>query len=261
MGAALVVAHREHRRGDRRTDVRAGCDRNRPDAAARHRQALAGSHPDRLRQGGLCAVVAGGDLAASSRCCCHALRGTARSVLIGFGTDPQFIFLAVLLPVLAGEIIKWIVGRGRPFVGGKANAFNFAHFAGTEAYASFPSAHAITAFALAFAVSAVWPRARSAMIVYAVLIGASRLVLLGPSSERRGCGSAGRRGRRDAGAILVRGSPARLRNPPRWRNCAARGTLAGPPQKGCPQGVRPIRSGRRQTPLRTRGSGGRSTQT
>jgi membrane-associated phospholipid phosphatase len=84
----------------------------------------------------------------------------------------------VLVPVLAGEVIKWIVGRGRPFVGGEANAFNFAHFAGTEAYASFPSGHAVTSFALAFAVSAIWPRARAAMVVYAILIAISRLVLL-----------------------------------------------------------------------------------
>jgi len=106
------------------------------------------------------------------------LRGTSRCLLLGFGTRLQFVFFAVLVPVLAGEVIKWIVGRGRPFVGGEANAFNFAHFAGTEAYASFPSGHAIASFALAFAVSAVWPRARPAMIVYAVLIAISRLVLL-----------------------------------------------------------------------------------
>jgi membrane-associated phospholipid phosphatase len=106
------------------------------------------------------------------------LRGRWRSRLIGFGTRLLFLFFAVLVPVLAGEVIKWIVGRGRPFVGGKADAFNFAHFAGTEAYASLPSAHAITAFALAFAVSAIWPRARLAMSAYAVLIAATRLVLL-----------------------------------------------------------------------------------
>jgi membrane-associated phospholipid phosphatase len=106
------------------------------------------------------------------------LRGTARSVAIGFGTRTLFIFFAVLLPVLTGEVIKDIVGRGRPFVGGQANAFNFSHFAGTEAYASFPSGHAVTAFALAFAVSAVWPHLRPAMFVYAVLIAFSRLVLL-----------------------------------------------------------------------------------
>ena len=52
------------------------------------------------------------------------------------------------------------------------------HFAGTEAYASFPSGHATTAFALAFAVSALWPQARLSMLVYALMICATRLVLL-----------------------------------------------------------------------------------
>jgi membrane-associated phospholipid phosphatase len=107
-----------------------------------------------------------------------ALRGNSRSLLLSFATRLQFLFFAVLVPVLAGEAIKWIVGRGRPFVGGTANAFNFAPFTGTEAYASLPSGHAITAFALAFAVSAVWPRATVAMVIYAFLIAASRLVLL-----------------------------------------------------------------------------------
>jgi membrane-associated phospholipid phosphatase len=106
------------------------------------------------------------------------LRGVSQSLLLSLGTRLQFLFFAVLVPVLAGELTKWIVGRGRPFVGGEANAFNFAHFAGTEAYASFPSGHAVTSFALAFAVSALWPRASVAMIAYAILICASRLVLL-----------------------------------------------------------------------------------
>jgi membrane-associated phospholipid phosphatase len=107
-----------------------------------------------------------------------ALRGIPRSLLLGLGTRLQFLFLAVLIPVLMGELLKWSVGRGRPFVGGQANAFNFSHFAGSEAYMSFPSGHATTAFALAFAVSAVWPRARFAMAIYALLIAATRLVLL-----------------------------------------------------------------------------------
>jgi membrane-associated phospholipid phosphatase len=107
-----------------------------------------------------------------------AVRGTAQSRWLGLGTRLQFLFFSVLVPVLAGEVIKWIAGRGRPFVGGKADAFNFAPFTGTEAYASFPSAHAITAVALAFAVTAVWPRARLAMAVYALAIAVSRLVLL-----------------------------------------------------------------------------------
>ncbi|QOZ34286.1 phosphatase PAP2 family protein [Bradyrhizobium sp. CCBAU 53421] len=107
-----------------------------------------------------------------------ALRSVPRATLLGFGTRLQYLFLSVALSVAVGELIKWIVGRGRPFVGGKANAFNFQHFAGTEAYSSFPSGHSITAFALAFAVAAVWPRARGAMLVYALIIVATRLVLL-----------------------------------------------------------------------------------
>jgi membrane-associated phospholipid phosphatase len=106
------------------------------------------------------------------------LHGMSRVLLVSFGTRIQFVFFAVLVPVLAGEAIKYIVGRGRPFVGDQANAFNFVHFAGTEAYASFPSGHAISCVALAFAVSVLWPRSRGAMIIYAVLIITSRLVLL-----------------------------------------------------------------------------------
>jgi membrane-associated phospholipid phosphatase len=107
-----------------------------------------------------------------------ALRGVQRSLLLGLGTRLQFMFFAVLVSVLVGEVIKWSVGRGRPFVGGDGNVFHFTHFAGTQAYSSFPSGHSITAFALAFAVSAVWPRARIPMMVYALVILATRLVLL-----------------------------------------------------------------------------------
>lgn len=107
-----------------------------------------------------------------------AFRGTARSLLLGFGTRVQFLFLSVLVPVLAGEVLKVAIGRGRPFVGGEANAFHFSHFHGSEAYQSLPSGHAITAFALAFAVSALWPQLRIVMFVYAVIIAMTRLVLL-----------------------------------------------------------------------------------
>jgi undecaprenyl-diphosphatase len=106
------------------------------------------------------------------------LRETNRARLLRIGAQVQYLFLAVLFPVLVSELVKWVAGRGRPFVGGKANPFNFVPFAGTEAYFSLPSSHAVTGFALAFAVGAIWPRAWPWMFVYAVLIAASRLVLL-----------------------------------------------------------------------------------
>jgi membrane-associated phospholipid phosphatase len=106
------------------------------------------------------------------------LQGTTRARCLRMGAQVQYLFLAVLFPVLLAEIVKWTAGRGRPFVGGKADPFNFVPFTGTEPFFSFPSAHAVTGFALAFAVGAVWPRSWPLMFVYAVLIAASRLVLL-----------------------------------------------------------------------------------
>ncbi len=106
------------------------------------------------------------------------LHGTARNRLLRFGGHVEYLFFAVALPVAFSEVIKYVVGRGRPFVGGKANPFNFAPFTGTEAYFSFPSAHSVTAFALAFGVASVWPRWRIPMFIYAVAIASSRLVML-----------------------------------------------------------------------------------
>jgi undecaprenyl-diphosphatase len=105
-------------------------------------------------------------------------RGAARSRLLRFAVHVEYLFFAVALPVAFSEIIKYVVGRGRPFVGGKANPFNFVPFTGTEAYFSFPSAHSVTAFALALGVASIWPRWRIPLFIYAVAIAASRLVML-----------------------------------------------------------------------------------
>ena len=107
-----------------------------------------------------------------------ARHGTRRALLLALGTRLQYLFLSVALSVFVAEILKYLIGRGRPFVGGKANPFNFVPFEGTGAYASLPSGHAVTAFALAFAVSALWPRLRVFMFTYAIVILLTRLVLL-----------------------------------------------------------------------------------
>jgi membrane-associated phospholipid phosphatase len=107
-----------------------------------------------------------------------AMHGASRRWLLAIGLRLQFVLLAIAVPLAFGELLKWIAGRGRPFVGGAANPFNFTPFAGTGAHASFPSAHSVTAFALAFAIAAVWPRLRGVTIAYALLIAFTRLVLL-----------------------------------------------------------------------------------
>lgn len=105
-------------------------------------------------------------------------RDGVRPALLRLGVQLEYLLLAVAVPVVLASCIKLMVGRGRPFVGGKADAFNFAPFNATEAHFSFPSAHVVTAFALAFGVAAIWPRTRIAMAIYAVLIAMTRLVLL-----------------------------------------------------------------------------------
>jgi undecaprenyl-diphosphatase len=105
-------------------------------------------------------------------------RTSLRPKFASFAVHVEYLFLAVAISVAVAEAIKWIVGRGRPFVGGPANAFNFVPFTGTEAYFSFPSGHAVTAFALAFGIAAIWPRLWIVASVYALAIAGSRLVLL-----------------------------------------------------------------------------------
>jgi len=106
------------------------------------------------------------------------VQSASRLRLLDLSRRVAFLFLAVLVPVGVGEILKGIIGRGRPFVGGAADAFHYSHFAWNEAYASFPSGHAVTAFALAFALSSLAPKWRITIWAYAVLIAITRLVLL-----------------------------------------------------------------------------------
>lgn len=106
------------------------------------------------------------------------VRGPAHATLISFATRVQFLLLSVVVPAAVGDLLKGFFGRGRPFVGGSANAFNFSFFSWSEIYSSFPSGHATGSVALAVAVAALWPRLRTFMFVYALTILLTRLVLL-----------------------------------------------------------------------------------
>lgn len=89
-----------------------------------------------------------------------------------------YVLTSVIVAMTVGEVLKGVIGRGRPFVGGKADPFHFSPFSWQEAYASFPSGHALTSCALAFSVAALFPRLRWLMAGYAFLIAVSRLLLL-----------------------------------------------------------------------------------
>lgn len=98
-------------------------------------------------------------------------------VLATIAVRAGFLFVAIGLPGLFGTIIKRLIGRSRPFVGGGPDAFLFKPFVWRVEYASFPSGHATTAFAAAIAIGALWPCTRVVVWGYAILIAISRVVV------------------------------------------------------------------------------------
>ncbi len=88
-----------------------------------------------------------------------------------------FLFVAIGAPSLFDTIIKRMIGRARPLVTGVADPYVFSPFKWTAEYASLPSGHATTAFAVVVAFGTLWPRWRTVLWVYALLIAVSRVVL------------------------------------------------------------------------------------
>ena len=85
--------------------------------------------------------------------------------------------MAIALPGLFSSIVKNMIGRARPGVGGSLNPSLFDPFHWAPAYAGLPSGHATTAFAALAAFGMLWPRARTALLIFALLIAASRIIV------------------------------------------------------------------------------------
>ena len=95
-------------------------------------------------------------------------------VLASLGVRFGYLFLAIALPGLFVTIVKRLIGRVRPSDSGP---FAYVPWSWRHEYASLPSGHSTTAFAAAVAIAALWPRARVPMLIYAVIIAASRVII------------------------------------------------------------------------------------
>jgi undecaprenyl-diphosphatase len=105
------------------------------------------------------------------------LTKTSQGVVAALAVRFGFLFVAIGLPSLFATIIKRLIGRARPYVGGHDDPFAYMPFIWKPEYASMPSGHATTAAAAAIAIGAVWPRMRPVMWVYALIIMASRILI------------------------------------------------------------------------------------
>lgn len=88
-----------------------------------------------------------------------------------------FLFVAIGVPGLFVNVVKHIFGRARPGVGGSLDPFLFSPFSWPAAYAGLPSGHATTVFSVLVAFGTLWPRGRTLLWVYALLIAASRVAV------------------------------------------------------------------------------------
>jgi undecaprenyl-diphosphatase len=108
----------------------------------------------------------------------RALARVSQLVVVAVTVRLGFIFAAIALPGLFVTVVKRLIGRARPFIGGDADPFLYLPFIWRPEYASLPSGHATNVFAALVAVGLVWPRSRPIMLVYALIIAASRVIVL-----------------------------------------------------------------------------------
>jgi membrane-associated phospholipid phosphatase len=101
-----------------------------------------------------------------------------QGVLAALAARFGFLFLAVGGPGLFDTIIKRLIGRARPHVGGHDDPFAYTPFSWRSEYASMPSGHSANVAAAAIAIGALWPKMRPAMWLFALLIMFSRVVVL-----------------------------------------------------------------------------------
>ncbi len=104
----------------------------------------------------------------------------SQAVLASVMVRVGFLFTAIALPGLFDSILKRLIGRARPTVTlPQVDPFLFRPFIWRADYASLPSGHATTAFAVLVAFGSLWPRARTVFLLYAAAIALSRIFVLG----------------------------------------------------------------------------------
>jgi membrane-associated phospholipid phosphatase len=109
--------------------------------------------------------------------CAPSLAAMSQRVLAAVAVRLGFLFTAILLPGLIFTIVKRLIGRARPLVGGSLDPFLYAPLGWNVEYSSLPSGHAVNAFAAATALGLLWPKMRPLLWTYAVMIAVSRVAL------------------------------------------------------------------------------------
>jgi membrane-associated phospholipid phosphatase len=103
------------------------------------------------------------------------VRSFADRVVLAFCARLAFVFVAVGGSGLIISIVKRIIARGRPRYFEEFGALHFQFPSWQPSYASFPSGHSQTAFAIALSLAFLFPRWRWPLLAVAAVVAFSRV--------------------------------------------------------------------------------------
>jgi membrane-associated phospholipid phosphatase len=108
---------------------------------------------------------------------CYKMPEKKRAIVRLTGQVLAYFFACVVASGILANIIKCILGRARPKLLQVANIYGFHPLSFQSDWHSMASGHSATGFAIAFAVSALYPRMRPLMLVFAIMISLSRVMV------------------------------------------------------------------------------------
>lgn len=103
------------------------------------------------------------------------LKGFWRLIASETALVSAFVLAGVGIPGLLTNLLKRLIGRGRPVEFESAGAFSFHNVFNDWTYQSFPSGHSATALGVAFTIGFVWPRTFIPLLIVGILVAISRV--------------------------------------------------------------------------------------
>jgi membrane-associated phospholipid phosphatase len=105
------------------------------------------------------------------------LSAAKRNKLLRVAQGLSFFFFCVLVSGLVTDIEKFLIGRGRPKLYFEQGFYGFNPFVYESIHNSMPSGHSTTAFAVAFALAAMFPRWIRYFLGFALVMVLSRIMV------------------------------------------------------------------------------------
>lgn len=103
------------------------------------------------------------------------LQGVWRKAIGELAMISAFVFIGVGAPGLLTNLLKRLVGRGRPSEFEVSGAFSFQNIFNDWTFQSFPSGHSATAIATAFVAGFLFPRTFPVLLVVGIVVAISRV--------------------------------------------------------------------------------------